>query len=188
MSATTRFRFDKGIAFIGYGDSMPYALFHSRFPELAERETRSITVLGDSVRGLPTGEYGFLEMYCDERSCDCRRVFFSVLSRAKGEPIAVIAYGWERPEFYARWLGDDDPLAIKQLCGPVLNFGSPQSDLAPAILELVRNTLLRDTAYVERLKTHYRMFRGTIDKEQAPTVQRKKKRKRKPRARKKRKG
>ena len=31
---------------------MPYALFHSRCPEIAERETRTITLVGKSQFGL----------------------------------------------------------------------------------------------------------------------------------------
>lgn len=161
---------------------MPYALFHSRFPKIAERETRTITVVRDSARGLPAGQYGLLEMYCDEPDCDCRRVFFHVVSPLKSEPVAVIAYGWERPEFYARWMGDDDPLVMEQLCGPALNLGSPQSALAPAILEIVKNTVLRDPAYIERLKTHYRMFRSKIDERHSATSRRKRRKRRKSRA------
>jgi hypothetical protein len=143
---------------------MPYVSFHEYFPEIAKRETRSITILKGSSSGLPAGEYGFLEMYCDERKCDCRRVFFCVVSSPKKEPLAVIAYGWEGPEFYAEWMGDDDPETIEELKGPSLNMGSPQSSLAPAILKLVENVLLKDKSYVERIKTHYRMFRDRIDR------------------------
>ena len=127
---------------------MPYALFHSRFPEIAERETRTIAVLEDSALGLPAGQYSLLEMYCDEPGCDCRRVFFYVVSSLKADAEAVIAYGWESSEFYARWMGDVDPNVMEQLCGPVLNLASPQSDLAPAILEMVKNVALQDSAYV----------------------------------------
>ena len=142
---------------------MPYACFHEYFPEIAERETRTITILEQSSSGLGAGEYGFIEMYCNERKCDCRRVFFYVVSPTKREPVAVIAYGWESPEFYARWMGDDDPEIIKDLQGPILNMGSPQSSLAPAILEIVKDIILQDKAYIERIKTHYRMFRDKID-------------------------
>jgi len=141
---------------------MPYACFHEYFPEIAERETRSITIPKRLSSGLPAGEYGFLEMYCDERGCDCRRVFFYVISPPKKEPLAVVAYGWESPEFYARWIGNDDPETIEELQGPILNMCSPQSSLAPAVLELVRDVLLQDELYVERLKTHYRMFRDKV--------------------------
>jgi hypothetical protein len=58
---------------------------------------------------------------------------------------------------------DNDPHIISELKGPALNLGSPQSDLAPALLDLVRNVLLRDNAYIDRIKRHYSMFRAKID-------------------------
>ena len=58
---------------------------------------------------------------------------------------------------------DDSPEVIAELQGPILNMGSPQSSLAPAILEIVKDAILQDNAYVERIKTHYKMFRDKID-------------------------
>jgi hypothetical protein len=142
---------------------MPYALFGTYFRELAERETRSITVLPDSNLGLPAGEYGLLEMYCDERGCDCRRVFLYVVHPDRRGPEAVIAWGWEDVDFYKRWFKYEDAVAVADLKGPVLNFGSPASELAPALLELVRNVLLKDSEYVERIKRHYRMFKDAVN-------------------------
>ena len=142
---------------------MPYALFGTYFRELAERETRSITVLPDSDTELPPGEDGFLEMYCDERGCDCRRVFLYFVRPERRDPEAVVAWGWEAVEFYKRWFEYGDPQALAELKGPVLNFGSPATALAPALLELVRNMLLKDSEYVERIKRHYRMFRDAVD-------------------------
>jgi hypothetical protein len=40
---------------------MPYSLFHSRFPEVAERETRTITVVDPSQFNLPSAHYSFLK-------------------------------------------------------------------------------------------------------------------------------
>jgi len=160
---------------------MPYVFFHEHFPEIAERETRTITILEQSSSGLPPGQYSLVEMYCDERGCDCRRVFFYVVSSLKKDKDveAVIAYGWESPEFYARWMKDDDPEIITELQGPILNMSSPQSSLAPAILKIVKDIILQDSAYIERIKTHYKMFRDKIDRK--PRLKRrrgKKKRKR----------
>ena len=81
---------------------MPYACFHEYFPEIAERETRTITILEQSSSKLPPGEYSLIEMYCNERKCDCRRVFFYVISLPKKDVEAVIAYGWESRKFYAK--------------------------------------------------------------------------------------
>ena len=143
---------------------MPYQLFHDLFPEMPEEETRSVTVFGDrSETGLPPGQYAFCEMFCNERGCDCRRVFLYVVASFRKGPEAVIAWGWESPEFYANWMGDDDPQMIAELMGPCLNLGSPQTELARALLHFVRNVLLQDEAYVEGIKRHYRHFRTRID-------------------------
>ena len=147
---------------------MPYALFHTRCPELAVRETRNITVLENSDLGLPADHYAFLEMYCDEVGCDCRRVMFYVVSASRGTAVqAVISWGWEPREFYAKWMRDSDPLVVDSLKGPALNIGSPETELAPALLDLVRNVLLRDPAYADRIKQHYSIFRKKIDSEDA---------------------
>ena len=141
---------------------MPYVPFYEHFPELAKQETRTITLLKKSHSGLPAGEYAFTEMYCNEKECDCRRGFFYVIL-SRNDVAAVIAYGWESPEFYARWMGDDSPEVIEELKGPSLNMASPQSNLAPAILELLKKVVLPDAEYVKRIKRHYRMFRDRID-------------------------
>ena len=46
----------------------------------------------------------------------------------------------------------------------MLNIGSPQSNLAPAILDMVKDIVLKDSEYVERVKTHYRIYRGKIER------------------------
>jgi len=140
---------------------MPYEPFYERFKEIAMRETRSITIRNNP--DLPDDEYGFLELYCNDENCDCQRVFFNVVSRKRGKDVAVIAYGWEDSEFYARWYRRNDPQLIQEMQGPILNPTSQQSELAPALLRLVRDTLLKHPAYIERLKRHYRIFKEKVD-------------------------
>jgi hypothetical protein len=78
--------------------------FMKRFPELGARETRSVTV--PDKQDLPSGEYGFIELYCDEPQCDCRRVMVVVLRPETGWKFwAVINYGWESVKFYKKWAG-----------------------------------------------------------------------------------
>ncbi|MEW6095514.1 MAG: hypothetical protein AB1567_03165 [bacterium] len=154
---------------------MPYVSFHDYFPKIAERETRTITVLENSSWDLPPAHYSLLEMYCDEPDCDCRRVFFCVVSSLTKQVEAVIAYGWESPEFYAKWMGDDDPEIIDELKGPILNLTSPQSEIAPLILDMVEKVVLQDQAYIQRVKTHYWMFRHRIDTNTKQKTKRKKK-------------
>ena len=142
---------------------MPFQMFHDLFSALAERETRCITVMSNAEVDLPPGDYFFHEMFCNDQGCDCRRVFFFVVSSVRKDVEAVVAWGWEKPAFYAKWLGDDDLNAVVDLKGPILNLPSPQTALAPAILELARNLLLRDPDYVARIKRHYRLFRDKVD-------------------------
>ncbi len=147
---------------------MSYKAFHLLFPAIAELETRSITIVDGSAFNLPPGTYTFLEMYCDEPGCDCRRAFFAVTSSRENNMLAVIAWGWETRKFYMEWMGDNDPSTIDGLIGPILNLASPQSDSAPALLNLFRNVLLKDPAYIDRIKRHYAMFRKEIDKKRRP--------------------
>ncbi|MBI5545849.1 MAG: hypothetical protein HY901_18320 [Deltaproteobacteria bacterium] len=146
---------------------MPFALFHSRFPEIAEAETRSITVPADNPWKLPAASYGFLDMYCDEPGCDCRRVMLFVTSSARPpgrQPQAVIGYGWEPADFYRTWFHDHASSEdIAEMMGPSLNFGSPQTDLAPALLRVFQQVVLPSQGYAERLKHHYEMFRAAVE-------------------------
>lgn len=141
---------------------MPYAAFFEFYPDVAENETRVLTLLGRSEYGLPPDEYAFIEMFCDEPGCDCRRVFFHVQSEKHGN-VATIAYGWESREFYVKWFGRNDKSTIDELVGPFLNLASPQSKYANALLNVVKEILLTDRAYVDRIKKHYSMVRKKIN-------------------------
>jgi len=140
---------------------MSYEPFYERFGALAWKETRSMTILDDPR--LAGDQFGFIELYCNDEDCDCRRVMFNVVSRKSQKSVAVIAYGWESREFYAKWYRQNDPEIIQQMQGPILNPGSQQSEFAPALLEKVRTVLLNDPAYVARIKRHYQMFKETVD-------------------------
>lgn len=139
---------------------MPYESFHSQFPEIAANETRMITVMNHA--SIPRGQYGLIEMYCNEPACDCRRVLFDIYDWERGTSMAIIAFGWESEKFYARLFGDDDPEMIRDLQGPVLNFGSLQSRHALAFLALVEG-ILKDSKYVSRLKRDYRIFKDAVN-------------------------
>ena len=143
---------------------MPYTAFHDKFPKVAEKEVRNIILYNDPE--LPDGKYSLVEFYCDEPDCDCRRVMFNIISWRTNKIAAIIAYGWESQAFYANWYGKNNPKAIKELQGPILNAMSRQSRLAPALLERVKTHVLQDKKYVNRLKRHYQMFRKAIEQGQ----------------------
>src|SRR5438045_726096 len=132
--------------------------FWARFPEVAARETRVLTSLYPQ-EGLPAGSYGFLELYCDDPACDCRRVLLQV--RTEREPnnlLATINYGWESLAFYTKWLYGDREGA-REIKAAWLDPLNPQSRFAPTLLRLFQAVALADKKYIERLKCHYRMFK-----------------------------
>jgi hypothetical protein len=132
--------------------------FYERFRELAFREMRSATVRGQ--RDLPDGEYGFLESYCADSHCDCRRVLINVVTPTRGSKIwATINYGWESLEFYTKWMRNEE---LARTCrGATLDMLNPQTEYASALLDLFK-WVMQDHAYVERLKRHYWLFKSDL--------------------------
>ena len=116
---------------------MPMVPFHELFEDVARRETRFLTVLTDD-EPVPRGEYGLFESYCDEPDCDCRRVFINVVQPGTKGLLATIGFGWEGKAFYRKWMkapvGDE---ITDALSGAQLEPMQRQSDIAPALLELV---------------------------------------------------
>lgn len=141
---------------------MPFVPFHEFYPELAIRETRSLN-LSEPTLGLPAGSYGMIELYCNEPGCDCRRVFFSVVTPHSPRPLACISYGWESADFYQGWGGFITREMAEEMARPSLDMAGRQSELAPALLRFVKEVLLADPAYIERLKRHNQMVREVVD-------------------------
>ena len=136
---------------------MHFIPFYVRYKDLAAKETRTIT-LPASYSGLPAGEYGLLENYCTDDSCDCRKVMINVVNaKSPREFLATIGYGWESAEFYTEWIGGDKALG-KMMVGAYLEPGGIQTKHAQQFLELFKAVALTDD-YVEQLKKHYRMFK-----------------------------
>jgi len=95
---------------------MDFIPFYTRYKELALKESRSIMLMEGQL-GLPPGEYGLLESYCSNKSCDCRKVMINVIDvKSPHEFLATIGYGWESAEFYTEWIGGDETL------GNITNF------------------------------------------------------------------
>ncbi len=145
---------------------MPMIPFMEKFPELAASETRSARVAGQD--GLPDGDYGFFELYCNEPGCDCRRVIVTVLREDTGwrRIWATISYGWETPDFYRKRLG---PLVgPDDWQGPSLDPLNPQTQYSAELLNLFRS-LIRSPDYVQRLRRHYEIFRAAVEQVPAGT-------------------
>jgi hypothetical protein len=128
------------------GAMVPFA---ERFPEIGRIETRSAMV-GPGHAELPEDEYIFVENYCTDQSCDCRRVVIAVLSARQRAQIATINYAFVPPS-----AGD---LEHEQIFLDPLN---PQSDLSTALLDLFDEVVLEDEAYRRRLERHYNLIKGS---------------------------
>jgi hypothetical protein len=138
-----------------------FAMLYNYCREVAEAETRTITIFEKSDFNLPAGHYSFIEMFCSDRNCDCRRCLFMVRADWASDALAYIGFGWEKPEFYTKWMGDDE--LSDQLAGADLEPFQTQSSHASEILRLFKSTLLPDRDYVERVKRHYTLMRRTVD-------------------------
>jgi len=114
-------------------------------------ETRWVLIRKDAH--LPDGDYGFLELYCSDPKCDCRRVLIHVIREDTADQVwATISYGFASPGFYGTWVGD--PSIAAQLAGASLEPIGPQSSYAPALLE-VFGSLIEAPEYTARLERHY---------------------------------
>jgi len=59
--------------------------FISKFKALGEKETRVIQILQSGGEDLPPPDkYAFVELYCEEKGCDCRRVMINVYAHRAG--------------------------------------------------------------------------------------------------------
>jgi hypothetical protein len=127
-----------------------FKLFHELFPEVAAREVRYFRIEGDAPpKGIPTGEYGFIESYCTDPTCDCKRVLLFVTEKHRGV-VATISFGFDPAVRFPMNL--DPP-------NPFLDPLNPQSPYAEEILALFKEIAL-DDEYEERLERHYRMVKA----------------------------
>lgn len=135
--------------------------FYSLFPEIAEKETRCLLVCGEQ-EGLPNGEYFFIESFCNDKKCDCRRVFINVLY--KENIVATIGYGWENIEFYEKWLGEK--ALAKDAKGPILELTGKHTNYSESLLRLFKKSLLMDRTFLRRLGNHYTLFKEELPEEE----------------------
>jgi hypothetical protein len=135
--------------------------FHSICIEPGLRETRCIHVLAPGGP-LPVGEYAYLEFYCEDLACDCRRVLLQVTSRAApSKPMATINFGWESAEFYTAWMHGDKQ-AGRDITSASLDPLNPQSKYADWFLDYFQQYLVADPDYVARLRDHYEQFKRAL--------------------------
>ncbi len=144
--------------------------FHLLFSELAQREVRCLHIgppaesQPQTAPALPADEYLYVESYCEELGCDCRRVSLQVIRRSQPDKVlASIVYGWDKESFYRkRAAGDEDAYetAMRTVRGE-LDPLEEQSEFAEELLELFQRFVL-DEPYRLRLRRHYRLFKEEL--------------------------
>jgi len=144
---------------------MAHVAFNQLLPEVAKKETRSIILPAINQFGIPAGTYVFLELYCDDLSCDCRNVYIYVLNAQTNTTEATITYGWERLKFYMDWMGIDDKndQMIKDFKGPALYAFGEQRSHANKWLTIFKDILKSDKDYANRLQRHYQLVKASIE-------------------------
>ncbi|MEW6667364.1 MAG: hypothetical protein AB1512_19340 [Thermodesulfobacteriota bacterium] len=108
---------------------------------------------------LPDGEYRFIDMYCTDPSCDCRKTIIQVFHN--GVFVSTINYGWERPSFYEKWMGrkwGDD--IMPQMHGASIDITSPNRVSPKGMLGLF-NALL-DKRWIGIFKKHYKAVKAKL--------------------------
>ncbi|MEZ4405315.1 MAG: SEC-C metal-binding domain-containing protein [Polyangiales bacterium] len=123
--------------------------FAHRFPEVAQREARTMTFDG---RGpVPAGTYLLDEFYCADPTCDCERVMLMARSLDRGEAVATVSYAFN-PQ--SEWNDGVPQIYLDPL--------HPRAPYAEEILEVLRGTLSRDRAWRDRLRSHYDMVKRSV--------------------------
>jgi len=104
-------------------------------------------VLARKTGGVPKGEYGFLECYCTDPGCDCRRVLLVVFNE-KMKQKAAICFGFDQ---------------VDGLDGPYLEPSAAQAPYAPALLKFFVDSLNQRSQWLELMYRHYRAVRQVAD-------------------------
>jgi hypothetical protein len=123
----------------------------------ATARVRTLTIARHPV--LPDGGYAMVDAYCTDLACDCRKTM--ILVHLDNRHVTTINFGWESPEFYARWYGAPlDGRTLAEMQGPSIDLNSP--DLVPPGAMLAFFSALLDEQYVEHLRSQYARFRAAI--------------------------
>lgn len=122
--------------------------FYRAFPKLADSELRSATIVPAYGWSLPGGQYAFMELYCNERGCDCRRVTIAVFAERDRDFVAHISLGF-----------DSDGV----MAGPFLDPLNRQTPYAGELADLFTDIINEDPAYLARLQRHYVLFKERLE-------------------------
>lgn len=110
---------------------------------------------------LPDGEYSFIDMYCSDPGCDCRKTMIQVLHN--GKHVSTINYGWEPAEFYEKWMeSSKEDTPFPSMAGASIDITSPNRVNEEGVIGLFY-ALLNDT-WIAKFKNHYRAVKMAVSK------------------------
>ena len=125
----------------------------------AAHQVRTVR-LADSPQ-LPDGDYRFIDMYCIDPSCDCRKAMIQVYRN--DVLVSTINYGWESPDFYQKWMGcPKDHDITTAMSGATIDVSSPDG-VSPRGMLAFFNALLNDR-WIAKFKEHYAAVKRALRK------------------------
>ena len=123
----------------------------------AAHQVRTVTIAQSPE--LPDGEYSFIDTYCTDPMCDCRKTMIQVMH--EGRLVSIINYGWESHEFYRNWMGSsEENHPMPEMHGASIDITSPDLVSPDGVLALF-NTLLNEI-WVAKFKRHYREVKSAV--------------------------
>ncbi|MDA3925244.1 MAG: hypothetical protein PF904_11165 [Kiritimatiellae bacterium] len=109
---------------------------------------------------LPDGDYTFVDMYCIDPDCDCRKTMIQVMRN--GIHVGTINFGWESPEFYRKWMGGDEDESMPDLHGATIDITSPNRVSPQGMLSFFHALL--DEKWITLIKSHYSAVKARLAK------------------------
>ena len=94
-------------------------------------------------------------------------MYIQVFFQTEKQPLATITYGWESLSFYKKKFPNQTD-SIQGFKGPALALAS-QSKYAETLLKFFKEAVLQKN-YIERLKSHYTMFKKMIKADNIPYI------------------
>ncbi len=123
-------------------------------PQLAREETKVIELrFGSESAVRPVA---FVERYCDQAGCDCRRVTLQLIDIRVGDELAAVGF-----DFDADLEADDERRAV-------YFERTSRGDIEAHLLRAIVEGFVRFSDYPATLKRHYDQFREAVERGESP--------------------
>lgn len=114
--------------------NLPVTLFMNPFVPAGEiigakHRIRTITITDDPA--LPDGSYSFIDHYCTDKTCDCRKAIIQVYHQ--NEHVSTVTFGWENKKFYTDWMGTAKMKKAKRASPS--NVANKASSFSPSVIK-----------------------------------------------------